>query len=60
MNQSPIQVYTNLLQTPEERSECESILRGFGWRFGFKSDVNEEVQNNILYHTPSQYCRGVW
>lgn len=49
MNQSPIQVYTNLLQTPEERSECESILRGFGWRFGFKSDVNEEVQNNIPF-----------
>jgi len=50
MNQTPIQVYTNLLQTPELINQCDSILRGFGWKFGFKSDVGDEsYQSNIPF-----------
>jgi len=45
-----IKVYSNLLRTIEEVQTCDNILRGFGWRFGFKSDVKDsEQQQNIPF-----------
>jgi len=50
MNQTPIEIFNNLLQTPELINQCDSILRGFGWKFGFKSDVGDEsYQYNIPF-----------
>jgi len=45
-----INVYPDLLRTIEEVETCDNILRGFGWRFGFKSDVkSSEQQQNIPF-----------
>ncbi len=50
MNESQILGYTNLLQTEQEKEECNSVLRGFGWRFGFKSDLGDETyEQNIPF-----------
>ena len=43
MNKTPLlNIYENIL-TPEEHETCDNALRGFGWRFGFKSDVNDNI-----------------
>ena len=45
-----IKGYSDLLRTIEEVQTCDNILRGFGWRFGFKSDVKDsEQQQNIPF-----------
>ena len=38
----PIIIFRNVFEKKEEILECDSILRGPGWRFGFKSYVEEE------------------
>lgn len=50
MNKTPLlNIYENIL-TPEEHNTCDDILRGFGWRFGFKSDLGDETyKENIPF-----------
>jgi len=36
-----LNIYENIL-TPEDHDTCDDILRGFGWRFGFKTDVKTD------------------
>lgn len=44
-----LNIYENIL-TPEEHNTCDDILRGFGWRFGFKSDLGDEAyKENIPF-----------
>ena len=38
-----LRTYSNLLQSKEELETCENILRGFGWKFGFKSDISDNL-----------------
>jgi len=40
MNKSYINAYPLLLKKQEDIETCNKIIRGFGWGFGFKSDVN--------------------
>lgn len=44
-----INVYRRILQTEEEIEKCEKILRGFGWRFGFKSSIKEDAKGDPNY-----------
>ena len=50
MSKTPLlNVYENIL-TPEEHETCDNALRGFGWRFGFKSDLGDEAyKDNIPF-----------
>jgi hypothetical protein len=46
---SLLNVYKNIL-TPEEHDTCDNILRGFGWIFGFKSDLGDkDHKDNIPF-----------
>lgn len=43
MNKTPLlNIYENILTSEEDIETRDNILRGFGWRFGFKSDVREQ------------------
>jgi len=50
MNKTPLlNIYENIL-TSEEHETCDDILRGFGWRFGFKSDLEDVTyKDNIPF-----------
>ena len=50
MNKTPLlNIYENIL-TSEEHETCDDILRGFGWRFGFKSDLGDVTyKDNIPF-----------
>jgi len=44
METSYINYYEKILST-DDHIKCDEILRGYGWRFGFKSDVNPKSNN---------------
>jgi hypothetical protein len=49
MSKPYINLYQSLLKTKKDIKTCESILRGFGWRFGFKSDIKDNPSDNIPF-----------